>query len=216
MCGDGSAVIELRTMLLDLNFNIMMRMVAGKKYYGEDVDELEESRRFKNMMQEFTECTRMMLVAGTKTSAMSLEWAFSNMLNNPHVLKKAKDEVDTQVGQDRLLDEPDFSNLHYIQCIIHENLRICPPAPLLVPHVASERCSLGGYDIPSGRRGCPGEAMALRVINLVMGQLLQCFEFTTADGKEVDMTETAATLMVKITPLELICKARPNTHNLLA
>ncbi|KAJ6740393.1 hypothetical protein OIU79_000511 [Salix purpurea] len=58
--------------------------------------------------------------------------------------------------------------------------------------------------------------MALRVINLVMGQLLQCFEFTAVDGKEVDMTETAATLMVKITPLELICKARPNTHNLLA
>ncbi|KAJ6378504.1 hypothetical protein OIU78_028694 [Salix suchowensis] len=59
MCGDGSAVIELRTMLLDLNFNIMMRMVAGKKYYGEEVDGLEESRRFKNMMQEFSECTRV-------------------------------------------------------------------------------------------------------------------------------------------------------------
>ena len=57
----------------------------------------------------------MMLVAGTKTSAMSLEWAFSNLLNNPRVLKKAIDEVDTQVGQGRLVDEPDFSNLHYIQ-----------------------------------------------------------------------------------------------------
>jgi cytochrome P450 len=202
----------------------------------------------------------MMLVAGTKTSAMSLEWAFSNLLNNPRVLKKAIDEVDTQVGQDRLVDEPDFSNLQYIQCIIYENLRLCPPAPLLVPHVASERCSLGGYDIPSGamvlvnawsihrnpdvwedplsfkperfengkgepyrlmpfglgRRGCPGEAMALRVINMVMGQLLQCFEFSTIDGKDVDMTETAATLMLKVTPLQLICKARPNTHSLLA
>ena len=58
-CGDGSAVIELRTILLDLNFNIMMRMVAGKKYYGEDVDGLEESKRFKDMMQEFSECTRV-------------------------------------------------------------------------------------------------------------------------------------------------------------
>jgi cytochrome P450 len=203
---------------------------------------------------------QMMLVAGTKTSALSLEWAFSNLLNNPHALKKAVDEVDTQVGEGRLADEPDFANLHYIQCIIHENLRLCPPAPLLVPHVASERCTLGGYDIPSGamvlvnawsihrnpnvwddplsfkperfengkgepyrllpfglgRRGCPGEAMAFRVINLVMSQLLQCFEFSTVDGKEVDMTETAATLMLKITPLHLVCKARPNTHNLLA
>ncbi|KAG6775904.1 hypothetical protein POTOM_019403 [Populus tomentosa] len=335
ICGDGSAVIELRTMLLDLNFNVMMRMVAGKKYYGEDVDGLEESKRFKDMMHEFSECTRvtnlgdlfpilqcidydgfknrmtqlgkrmdafwqglidehrvdksrntmvshllalqesepeyytdeiikgiilMMLVAGTKTSALSLEWAFSNLLNNPRALKKAVDEVDTQVGHGRLADEPDFANLHYIQCIIHENLRLCPPAPLLVPHVASERCTLGGYDIPSGamvlvnawsihrnpdvwddplsfkperfengkgepyrllpfglgRRGCPGEAMAFRVINLVMSQLLQCFEFSTVHGEEVDMTETAATLMLKITPLHLVCKARPNTHNLFA
>ncbi|KAJ6312966.1 hypothetical protein OIU77_014483 [Salix suchowensis] len=67
-----------------------------------------------------------------------------------------------------------------------------------------------------GRRGCPGEAMAFRVINLVMGQLLQCFEFCTIDGKDVDMTETAATLMLKITPLQLMCKARPHTRNLLA
>jgi cytochrome P450 len=59
LCGDGSAVIELRTMLLDLNFNVMMRMVAGKKYYGEDVDGLEESKRFKDMMHEFSECTRV-------------------------------------------------------------------------------------------------------------------------------------------------------------
>jgi hypothetical protein len=51
---------------------------------------------------------------------------------------------------------------------------------------------------------------------MVMGQLLQCFEFSTIDGKDVDMTETAATLMLKITPLQLICKARPNTHSLLA
>nr|TKR65998.1 hypothetical protein D5086_0000316270 [Populus alba] len=229
-----------------------VKNLLRKKYYGEDVDGLEESKRFKDMMHEFSECTResepeyytdeiikgiilMMLVAGTKTSALSLEWAFSNLLNNPRALKKAVDEVDTQVGHGRLADEPDFANLHYIQCIIHENLRLCPPAPLLVPHVASERCTLeamifhqperfeNGKGEPYrllpfglGRRGCPGEAMAFRVINLVMSQLLQCFEFSTVHGEEVDMTETAATLMLKITPLHLVCKARPNTHNLLA
>ncbi|KAJ6915602.1 cytochrome P450 family protein [Populus alba x Populus x berolinensis] len=66
-----------------------------------------------------------------------------------------------------------------------------------------------------GRRGCPGEGMALRVINMVMGQLLQCFEFSTIDGNDVDMTETASNTHVENYPLQLICKARPNTHSLL-
>jgi len=50
------AKVELRSMLLDLTSNIIMRMVAGKRYYGEDVKEIEEARIFKEIMEEFAEC----------------------------------------------------------------------------------------------------------------------------------------------------------------
>jgi cytochrome P450 len=50
------AKMELRSMLLDLTSNIIMRMVAGKRYYGEDVKEIEEARIFKEIMEEFAEC----------------------------------------------------------------------------------------------------------------------------------------------------------------
>ena len=53
------AKVELRSMLLDLTCNIMMRMVAGKRYYGEDVKEIEEARIFKEIMEEFAECIVM-------------------------------------------------------------------------------------------------------------------------------------------------------------
>jgi len=33
-----------------------MRMVAGKRYYGEDVKEIKEARIFKEIMEEFAEC----------------------------------------------------------------------------------------------------------------------------------------------------------------
>ncbi|KAJ6932124.1 hypothetical protein NC651_007742 [Populus alba x Populus x berolinensis] len=47
------AKVELRSMLLDLTSNILMRMVAGKRYYGVDVKEIEEARIFREIMEEF-------------------------------------------------------------------------------------------------------------------------------------------------------------------
>ncbi|GLT69338.1 hypothetical protein SLA2020_414960 [Shorea laevis] len=90
----------------------------------------------------------VLLLAGTDTSAVTLEWAMSNLLNNPYVLKKAKAELDNQIGEENLMDEPDLSKLHYLQSIISETLRLYPAAPLLVPHMSSDDCTVGGYDVP--------------------------------------------------------------------
>ncbi|XP_054825543.1 cytochrome P450 81E8-like [Prosopis cineraria] len=92
----------------------------------------------------------VMIVAGTNTSAIALEWAMSNLLNNPEVLKKAQKEMDTHIGQGRLIEEQDVSKLPYLQNIIYETLRLHPPAPLLVPRESSDDCTVGGYNVPRG------------------------------------------------------------------
>lgn len=93
----------------------------------------------------------MLLTAGTDTSAVTMEWALSHLLNNPESLKKAKHEVDTQIGQgERLIEEQDISKLPYLQAIISETLRLTPAAPMLVPHYASNDCTIHGYDVPQG------------------------------------------------------------------
>lgn len=79
-----------------------------------------------------------------------MEWALSHLLNNPQVLRKAKDEVDTQIGGERLMEEPDISKLPYLQKIISETLRLNPAAPMLVPHYAANDCTICGYDVPRG------------------------------------------------------------------
>ncbi|KAH0995833.1 hypothetical protein GBA52_019697 [Prunus armeniaca] len=222
---DGFAKVELKSMFNELTFNIIMTMVAGKRYYGEDVSvDKEEAKQFRQIMSdafsyggaanpadflpilnwvgsggyekkvktlakrtdEFLQAlidehkskgkngTTMidhllslqesqpeyytnqiikglilvMLLAGTDTSAVTLEWAMSNLLNNPHVLKKARVELDAQLGQENLVDEPDISKLPYLQSIISETLRLCPAAPLLVPHLSSDDCTIGGFDVP--------------------------------------------------------------------
>ena len=88
------------------------------------------------------------LIAGIDTSAVTLQWALSHLLNNPIVLDKAKAEIDSYIGQERMVNEVDLSSLSYLQGIISETLRLSPPGPLLVPHCASEDCKIGGYDVP--------------------------------------------------------------------
>lgn len=53
---------------------------------------------------------------------MTLEWAMSNLLNNPEVLKKAKAEIDAQVGEERFIDETDITKLPYLRNIMLETL----------------------------------------------------------------------------------------------
>ncbi|PRQ48090.1 putative oxidoreductase [Rosa chinensis] len=88
-----------------------------------------------------------MLLAGTDSSSLTLEWAMFNLLNHPEVLKRARAELDAEFGQERLLDEPDIFKLPYLQSIISETLRLYPTAPLLVPHYTSDDCTIGGFDV---------------------------------------------------------------------
>ncbi|XP_031481925.1 cytochrome P450 81Q32-like [Nymphaea colorata] len=92
----------------------------------------------------------VMLAAGTDTTATTLDWAIALLLNNPDVLKKARDELDARVGTDRLVEESDLANLTYLHCIVKETLRLYPAGPLLLPHELGEDCNIGGYDIPRG------------------------------------------------------------------
>ncbi|KAG6766897.1 hypothetical protein POTOM_028074 [Populus tomentosa] len=86
------------------------------------------------------------ILAGSDTTMVTLTWALSLLLNNPQVLKKAKDELDIHVGKDRLVDESDINNLIYLQAIIKETLRLYPASPLIALRSAKEDCTLSvGY-----------------------------------------------------------------------
>ncbi|XP_004504637.1 isoflavone 2'-hydroxylase-like [Cicer arietinum] len=220
------AEVELSFRFYDMTFNNIMRMISGKRYYGEDCDmsDLQEASQFRDMVTELLQLSGAnnktdflpllrfldfenlekkvknigektdaflsgllqeqrnkkertntmidhllsmqesqpeyytdqiikglvlaMLLAGTDTTALTLEWSMSNLLNHPEVLKKVRDELDTHVGQDRLVDESDLPNLTYIKNVIYETLRLYGPAPLLIPHSTSDDCIIGGYKIP--------------------------------------------------------------------
>ncbi|WCJ31288.1 Cytochrome P450 81Q32 [Euphorbia peplus] len=89
------------------------------------------------------------LLAGTESSALTIEWAMSNLLNNPQVLKEAKNEIDKEIGQEKMLEESDsITKLPYLQNIISETFRLYPPGPLLLPHLSQSECTIGDFYVP--------------------------------------------------------------------
>ncbi|XP_038704589.1 cytochrome P450 CYP82D47-like [Tripterygium wilfordii] len=96
-------------------------------------------------------CVAIMLGA-TDTTTVTLTWALSLLINHPHVLEKAQQELDNIVGRERPVEDSDVKDLVYLQAITKEVMRLYPAAPLSVPHESSEDCTLSGYHIPAGTR----------------------------------------------------------------
>lgn len=90
----------------------------------------------------------MMFIAGTETTGVTMEWAMSLLLNHPEVLQKVREEIVSNVGHERLLNDSDLAKLPYLRCVVNETLRLYPAAPLLLPHCSSEDCMVDGYEIP--------------------------------------------------------------------
>ncbi|XP_062224068.1 cytochrome P450 98A1-like isoform X2 [Phragmites australis] len=91
-----------------------------------------------------------MITAGMDTTVISVEWAMAELVRNPRVQEKLQEELDRVIGHDRVLLETDFQNLPYLQAVVKESLRLHPPTPLMLPHKASTRVKIAGYDIPKG------------------------------------------------------------------
>ncbi|KAF3675020.1 putative isoflavone 2'-hydroxylase-like [Capsicum annuum] len=85
---------------------------------------------------------------GTETTSMTIQWAMRLLLAHPEAFHKLRGEIDSEVGNKRLLNESDLGKLPYLHCVINETLRLYPPVPLLFPHYSLEDCTVGGYDIP--------------------------------------------------------------------
>lgn len=92
-----------------------------------------------------------LIAGGTDTTTVTLVWVLSLLLNNPSVLSKVQEELDLQVGKERLVDESDISKLVYLQAVVKETLRLYPAGPLSA-RVLIEDCTIGGYYVPKGTR----------------------------------------------------------------
>ncbi|CAN1776209.1 Cytochrome P450 81Q32 [Linum perenne] len=67
-------VVDMKVSLFELTLNVMMSMIAGKRYYGDNVSDAEEARRFRGIQEE------TMRLAGETNLEDFLPWVRSKDL----------------------------------------------------------------------------------------------------------------------------------------
>ncbi|XP_074375462.1 cytochrome P450 93A3-like [Apium graveolens] len=115
-----------------------------------DISE-DESLEIKLSRENIKAFILDIFAAGTETSAITTEWALAELINHPNIMKQARQEIDTVVGKNRLVEESDIANLPYLQAIVKETLRLHPTGPIIVRE-ASEDCTIANYHIPAKTR----------------------------------------------------------------
>ena len=91
-----------------------------------------------------------LLIAGTDTSAQTVNWFLLLMANRPEIQAKVHAELDQVIGPDALPTVDDRTRLPYTFACLAESMRYRTIGPLGVPHKASQDTEIGGYRIPAG------------------------------------------------------------------
>ncbi|VVB13967.1 unnamed protein product [Arabis nemorensis] len=151
--GIEKRVIEMQKMR-DEYLQRLVDEVRTKKFDSSSGSLVERFLRLQETEPEFYSddvikgIVVLMFNAGTDTSALTMEWAMSVLLNHPDKLEKLREEIKANVKHNGIIQDSDLSRLPYLRCVIYETLRLYPVAPLLLPHYSSKRFNLGSYEIP--------------------------------------------------------------------
>ncbi|KAG2301602.1 hypothetical protein Bca52824_030253 [Brassica carinata] len=126
------------------------------EYYqgGETMDTLlaaygDENAEFKITRDHIKALLAELFFGAGDTSSKSTQWAMAEIINNPKVLERLRLEIESVVGNTRLIQETDLPKLTYLQAVIKESLRLHPPAPLF-PRELEQGCKIRGFCVPKG------------------------------------------------------------------
>jgi cytochrome P450 len=87
--------------------------------------------------------------AGHDTTASSLGWTWYLLATHPDVGSRIRDEA-RSVLQDRPATYADLPALAYTTQVVKESMRLYPPTWALIPRVARQPVTIGGYELPKG------------------------------------------------------------------
>lgn len=96
-----------------------------------------------------------LLGAGHETTATGLAWTFQWLLAAPAALARARAEVRDVVGVGASdVTAEHLARLPYLDAVVQETLRLSPPLPIVVRHLARD-ARVAGFDLPAGTNVVP-------------------------------------------------------------
>ncbi|KZT69378.1 cytochrome P450 [Daedalea quercina L-15889] len=139
----------------DIPYDVVKSDVAAGTARPSFTASLIEELSRKGTFMEKDECdikgaAGTLYAAGTGTSLASMIVFILVMVQCPAVFEKAQDEMARVVGDTRLPVFEDRESLPYLECIIREVYRWCPPVATSVPRQTQEDDVYRGYYIPKG------------------------------------------------------------------
>jgi len=90
-----------------------------------------------------------LIIAGHETSAITLQWSWYFLANNPQVEQSALAAISDAHLKEKIPAFDELEKLGYIQQLVYEALRLYPPV-WIFSRKAIDEDVLGGYSIPAG------------------------------------------------------------------
>ena len=88
-------------------------------------------------------------IAGQETTANTLASSFLEIGKNKNIFFKAREEIDSVLGERNEISYQDAVNLKYCNFIFKEALRLYPPATGLMREI-TEDITIDKYNLPKG------------------------------------------------------------------
>lgn len=94
---------------------------------------------------------RVLVVAGSETTATALSGIMGNLLQNPRTMKKLTDEIRHSFRHASEICAERVTSLTYLGAVIEEGIRLCTPVALGMPRVVpADGAEVSGYWLPCG------------------------------------------------------------------
>jgi cytochrome P450 len=114
-----------------------------------DVLLLEQKKHPELSLEDISLTIADMFLASTTTTSDSLDWLLMYLCEYPDVQEKCYTEIFEKLnGRTPTMD--DKADLPYLDCVIKEIFRLSPAAPIGLPRVADQDCTIGGFCIKKG------------------------------------------------------------------
>ena len=88
-----------------------------------------------------------MFSAGYETASTTLRWAIAYLVHNPGCQTEIQNQLDEEVGRDRMPGLDDRPSLPMVQATIMETLRLGNVAETALPHYTLKDTTLAGYRV---------------------------------------------------------------------
>ncbi|RMZ77835.1 hypothetical protein DV737_g4172, partial [Chaetothyriales sp. CBS 132003] len=111
---------------------------------------LDQQEKLKLTPNQLNFLCGVLMEGGSDTSSSIITAFIQALIKNPEVQRKAHEQIDLVVGEDRSPTWSDYAQLPYVAMIVKETMRWRPVTPLAFPHALSQDDVVDGMLIPKG------------------------------------------------------------------